>query len=160
MSLIDCPECGRYISNKAAVCIGCGYPIHDAVIAPEYDQYLVKGNGQSLCAVGVDNENDILDEKSEKTTEDVVRFYNKFVPFVNIILFVWYVYGLNNIIEHNGDRRLLYYVSDGNYRYVILITIIAFVLSLTGFARQTYTCIIFSVIFYVTALPIIYLTFY
>ena len=27
MALITCPECGKQISDKAEVCIGCGYPI-------------------------------------------------------------------------------------------------------------------------------------
>lgn len=28
MALIKCPECGKQISDKATVCIGCGYPIN------------------------------------------------------------------------------------------------------------------------------------
>ena len=27
MALIECPECGKQISDKAEVCIGCGFPI-------------------------------------------------------------------------------------------------------------------------------------
>ena len=27
MALINCPECGKQISDKAPVCIHCGYPI-------------------------------------------------------------------------------------------------------------------------------------
>ena len=27
MALIKCPECGREVSNQAAVCIHCGYPL-------------------------------------------------------------------------------------------------------------------------------------
>ena len=27
MALIICPECGKEVSDKASVCIGCGYPI-------------------------------------------------------------------------------------------------------------------------------------
>lgn len=29
MALIKCPECGREISDKAEVCIGCGYPLKE-----------------------------------------------------------------------------------------------------------------------------------
>lgn len=29
MALIKCPECGREISDKANVCIGCGFPIKE-----------------------------------------------------------------------------------------------------------------------------------
>ena len=28
MALINCPECGKEISDKAPVCIHCGYPLH------------------------------------------------------------------------------------------------------------------------------------
>lgn len=27
MSLINCPECGKEISNRSEICINCGYPI-------------------------------------------------------------------------------------------------------------------------------------
>ena len=27
MALIECPECGKMISDKAEFCVGCGYPI-------------------------------------------------------------------------------------------------------------------------------------
>lgn len=33
MSLIKCPECGKEISDKASVCIGCGFPISEYVKA-------------------------------------------------------------------------------------------------------------------------------
>ncbi|MBE5878085.1 MAG: zinc ribbon domain-containing protein [Lachnospiraceae bacterium] len=29
MALIKCPECGREISDKATLCIGCGFPIKE-----------------------------------------------------------------------------------------------------------------------------------
>lgn len=29
MALIKCPECGREISDKAEICIGCGFPIKE-----------------------------------------------------------------------------------------------------------------------------------
>ena len=29
MALIKCPECNRDVSDKANVCIHCGYPLHD-----------------------------------------------------------------------------------------------------------------------------------
>lgn len=27
--LIECPECGKEVSDKSKVCIGCGYPLAD-----------------------------------------------------------------------------------------------------------------------------------
>ena len=29
MALIKCPECGKEISDKSKICIGCGFPIHE-----------------------------------------------------------------------------------------------------------------------------------
>ena len=31
MAIIKCPECGKEISDKAELCIGCGFPITDAI---------------------------------------------------------------------------------------------------------------------------------
>lgn len=38
MALIKCPECGKQISDKSDVCIGCGCPIntHNRVFSGEY----------------------------------------------------------------------------------------------------------------------------
>ncbi len=33
MALIKCPECGKEVSDKAAVCIHCGYPLQEAAAA-------------------------------------------------------------------------------------------------------------------------------
>lgn len=35
MALIQCPECGRDVSDKAEKCIHCGYTLGGAVVAPE-----------------------------------------------------------------------------------------------------------------------------
>lgn len=32
MALIICPECGKEISDKSEVCIGCGYPVNEIVV--------------------------------------------------------------------------------------------------------------------------------
>lgn len=31
MALIKCPECGKEISDKATVCVGCGFPIQEYI---------------------------------------------------------------------------------------------------------------------------------
>ena len=31
MALIKCPECGKEISDKASICVNCGYPISEYV---------------------------------------------------------------------------------------------------------------------------------
>ena len=32
MALIDCPECGRQVSEKAPMCLGCGFPINKSEV--------------------------------------------------------------------------------------------------------------------------------
>ena len=32
MALIECPDCGKKISNQSAACIGCGRPVNDEEI--------------------------------------------------------------------------------------------------------------------------------
>lgn len=40
MGLIKCPECGREISDKANVCVGCGFPIREYMKKEEHENYL------------------------------------------------------------------------------------------------------------------------
>lgn len=37
MALIKCPECGKEVSDKAEVCIHCGYPLKPQEAAKEED---------------------------------------------------------------------------------------------------------------------------
>jgi hypothetical protein len=38
MALINCPECVKEISNKAASCPFCGFPVEDNVFQDEVEQ--------------------------------------------------------------------------------------------------------------------------
>ena len=38
MALIECPECGKMISDKAEFCVGCGYPLHKKVLSNDIVQ--------------------------------------------------------------------------------------------------------------------------
>lgn len=51
MALIKCPECGKDISDKAQVCINCGYPISDLNKNELYSLTLVgySGNKKSMA---------------------------------------------------------------------------------------------------------------
>lgn len=41
MALIKCPECGKEISNKAKMCIHCGYPMdeYEEIVPEDYETY-------------------------------------------------------------------------------------------------------------------------
>lgn len=38
MTLIECPECGKMISDKAEFCVGCGYPLQKKVLSNDIVQ--------------------------------------------------------------------------------------------------------------------------
>ena len=41
MALIRCPECGKEVSDQAAACIHCGYPLRTADLPARYALILV-----------------------------------------------------------------------------------------------------------------------
>jgi DNA-directed RNA polymerase subunit RPC12/RpoP len=41
MALIQCPECGKEISDQAENCIHCGFPLHDKVQSDKTELYNV-----------------------------------------------------------------------------------------------------------------------
>lgn len=46
MALINCPECGKQISNKAGSCPNCGCPINKVEIETEQDRINVRGKNK------------------------------------------------------------------------------------------------------------------
>lgn len=68
MALINCPECGKEVSDKADVCIHCGYPLQDETQSNKEDvpAYLseVKGlvlSGDKVKAIKLLRENTSYD---------------------------------------------------------------------------------------------------
>lgn len=67
MALIQCPECGREVSDKAKACPGCGYPIAELFVNvdaaksdPAVDECKIE-NTQNICPkCGHINEEDAL----------------------------------------------------------------------------------------------------
>ncbi|OPZ36031.1 MAG: hypothetical protein BWY98_00565 [Tenericutes bacterium ADurb.BinA155] len=46
MALIKCPECGQMVSDKADVCIHCGYPLHDK--SAKQKVIIIRESGNSM----------------------------------------------------------------------------------------------------------------
>ena len=59
MALIKCPECGKEISDKAKICIGCGYPIE-----------LLKRSSECVTANDEKEKTFVNKEKNNKFTLD------------------------------------------------------------------------------------------
>ena len=67
MAMIECPECGRKISNRAEVCPGCG-------ISQELIQELLAGKEkQGTTTASKENVKDVLLEKKSKVTLSSMR---------------------------------------------------------------------------------------
>ena len=54
MALINCPECGKQISDKAAACIHCGYPLENAA------QTNNKARPSSICSIRLEKITDLV----------------------------------------------------------------------------------------------------
>lgn len=46
MAMIQCPECGKEISDKATSCPSCGYPINSTQVETEQDRVNVRGKNK------------------------------------------------------------------------------------------------------------------
>lgn len=46
MAMIQCPECGKEISDKATSCPSCGYPINITQVETEQDRVNVRGKNK------------------------------------------------------------------------------------------------------------------
>lgn len=42
MALIKCPECGKEVSDRAAACIHCGFPLHEKVVEESSEIQMIK----------------------------------------------------------------------------------------------------------------------
>lgn len=73
MALITCPECGKQISDKAEVCINCGYPLKNTVSSSETgreENQIPLSEQQEADANEDTRANDYLAEGSQSSLED------------------------------------------------------------------------------------------
>ena len=67
MSIIKCPECGKDISDKAAACIYCGYPINKVAESALSESSAPNNEEQDLTPVTDIPTAVTSDQESEKT---------------------------------------------------------------------------------------------
>ena len=54
MALINCPECGKQISNNAENCPNCGHPINKKIYSEQNNKIIVKsGEGCFLQTLNI-----------------------------------------------------------------------------------------------------------
>ena len=88
MALIECPECGKMISDKASDCPNCGFPISAMMI--EHERSISEGLNNTL----------IYGEKTYDLTE-VVEFVLKTIQHCKPTEFVRKIYTPGKNIFHN-----------------------------------------------------------
>ena len=79
MALINCPECGREISDKAVSCPNCGYPINNSNQADSYTIILENigvNKVQVIKCIREINGIDLLPAKNIAESAPVVFAYN------------------------------------------------------------------------------------
>ncbi|MCH8815664.1 MAG: zinc ribbon domain-containing protein [Chloroflexi bacterium] len=59
MSLIECPECGQQISDQAASCPACGYPLDNVAAVPQPEEPPVPSAPAKVQQVEAKNSNDV-----------------------------------------------------------------------------------------------------
>ena len=65
MAMINCPECGKQVSDKAASCPNCGNPLHKTPACPKCGSYNVSvisgvSKAASVALVGVFAANKVM----------------------------------------------------------------------------------------------------
>lgn len=106
MALIKCPECGKEVSDKATICIECGFPIHD---------YILKVNEERKLQEKKANENIKLEFKKaddEKRWEELPDKRNVLIQKKAIMI---EVYGMTLKIRIPGRPT----ISDNIWNFTL-----------------------------------------
>lgn len=74
MALIKCPECGKDVSDKAEVCLNCGFQI---------------AGTENIYELAKKKEEEIVQENSEKN-KSILGVVIAIVGIVFFVIFVWY----------------------------------------------------------------------
>lgn len=105
MALIKCPECGREVSDKAEICIHCGYPIKDFILS-DIENLLSKID---LCLKSIKIQNETLNNFEQE--------YDKLKKYIEIFS------GINHpeekIIKFNSKLLIMLYETVENIFYYL-----------------------------------------
>ncbi|SFG57632.1 zinc ribbon domain-containing protein [Oribacterium sp. WCC10] len=86
MALVTCPECGNKVSDKATVCLKCGYPIEDILAAKEIEEK----------------------EKVEKEKQLKHQLFAKRIKVTFTIVIICLMLAIAFVIAHQPDRSGLF----------------------------------------------------
>lgn len=125
MALIKCPECGRQVSDKAPVCIHCGYPLQENQLqeiiwngrnVTDIEKYFNELNSKQkkalihLCEYFEDDSKPMVDSTRKNikypTPQETYKIFNKFLKDYS---------HENNISRHEAGIFILNYLRSKNY---------------------------------------------
>jgi len=135
MALMNCPECGKEISDKAKICIYCGYPLEEENAKKETDMHFTYNDFETesiICKVGGISKDtvNLSDTKPMCNPITQAKFLNKAKTDFNVVvglcvghdsLFIKYSEApvtvlavKDRVLAHNPLGAV--YLADGFYR--------------------------------------------
>lgn len=114
MALIKCPECGKEISDKAASCPNCGYPINAATIHTE--------NGNDEIFLDEDKDDEIEDTNSNTSSrlskfKDIIIGSHIWIPLVCVVIIAFIILIL--VFSRNRQQKNIQYSNNNNVNPIL-----------------------------------------
>ena len=114
MALIKCPECGKEISDKAASCPNCGYPINAATIHTE--------NGDDEIFLDEYKDDKIEDTNSNTSSRlskfiDIIIGSHIWIPLVCVVIIVFIILIL--VFSRNRQQKNIQYSNNNNVNTIL-----------------------------------------
>lgn len=114
MALIKCPECGKEISDKAASCHNCGYPINAATIHTE--------NGDDEIFLDEYKDDKIEDTNSNTSSRlskfiDIIIGSHIWIPLVCVVIIVFIILIL--VFSRNRQQKNIQYSNNNNVNTIL-----------------------------------------
>ena len=68
MALIECPECGQSVSDRAVACPNCGYPVSAMIEKTTFTTWVASICMGQACQKTLTQEQNILEKQRNKAT--------------------------------------------------------------------------------------------
>ncbi|MCG5501223.1 zinc-ribbon domain-containing protein [Ectothiorhodospira lacustris] len=121
MALIDCPECGRQVSDKAPTCPGCGAPIAalESTESQAWQQTASEEPAEAQTRTPVEQQEPEVDEEWLRGEQEYLAFTDRVQRhrIMSVVLFFAGLslgMGMKSFMGTGGDegRALVFYIAD------------------------------------------------
>lgn len=139
MAIINCPECGKHISDQANLCVHCGYPIAEANLTPSTAPHQVEQESKMWGLFGrISKQYEELDTQTRHWIRGIIWKRQYTFGVAGIILFIglfgyfflgpWiqqlsqnmYLQRANNLID-DMQTGMDSYVDNNSFRLSLLL---------------------------------------